>query len=139
MSIAGETIDFGPCAFLDTFDPAAVYSSIDAQGRYAYGNQPRMAQWNLARLAESLLPLLHADHTQAIALATQCLATFTPQYHNAYMAVMRRRLGLGDVQPDDVALVEDLLALLQQQRRDYATRKKQMAEGFRNRIGYFFS
>ena len=89
MTISGETIDYGPCAFLDAFDPATVYSSIDAGGRYAYGNQPLVAEWNLARLAEALLPLIDDDQEQAIALAVEALAAFRPQYDAAWSAGMR--------------------------------------------------
>ena len=94
MTISGETIDYGPCAFLDAFDPATVFSSIDAGGRYAYGNQPVVAEWNLARLAEALLPLLADDQEQAIALAVEALGRFREQYSAAWTAGMRAKLGL---------------------------------------------
>ena len=96
MTISGETIDFGPCAFMEAFDPATVYSSIDAGGRYAYGNQPVVAEWNLARLAEALLPLLHDDQEQAVALAVESLGGFRQQYSAAWSAGMRAKLGLSD-------------------------------------------
>ena len=89
MTISGETIDYGPCAFLEAFDPATVYSSIDEGGRYAYGNQPLVAEWNLARLAEALLPLLHDDQEQAVALAVESLGGFRPRYDAAWSAGMR--------------------------------------------------
>ena len=89
MTISGETIDYGPCAFLDAFDPATVYSSIDETGRYAYGNQPVVAEWNLARLAEALLPLFHDDQEQAVALAVEALGAFRRQYSAAWSAGMR--------------------------------------------------
>ena len=84
MSIAGETIDYGPCAFMDAFHPATVYSSIDEMGRYAYGNQPRIAQWNLARLAEALLPLLAEDKDGAIKQAQGAIDAFTARFETAY-------------------------------------------------------
>ncbi len=121
MAISGETIDFGPCAFMDAFDPATVFSSIDEQGRYAYGNQPLIAQWNLARLGETLLPLLDADTETAIARATELLHAYTEQYGAAWNDGMRAKLGLGSVEPGDQQLVDDLLALLQAQRVDYTS------------------
>src|SRR3712207_3430850 len=93
-SIAGETIDYGPCAFVDAYDPAAEFSSIDHYGRYAYGNQPRIAQWNLARLAEALLPLLGEDDDAALAAAHEALAAFGPRFRAAYLGGLRRKLGL---------------------------------------------
>ncbi len=111
MTISGETIDYGPCAFLDTFDPAAVFSSIDHGARYAYGHQPRVAQWNLARFAETLLPLIDDDAERAVAAATDVVSSFAARYDAAWTAGMRAKLGLGD-QGDDDALVEDLLALM---------------------------
>ncbi len=121
MTISGESIDYGPCAFLDVFEPATVFSSIDEQGRYAYGNQPAMAEWNLARLAEALLPLLHDDQEQAIEIAVESLGAFRVQYAAAWSAGMRAKLGLPDGLADDVAspLVDDLLALLQANHVDH--------------------
>jgi uncharacterized protein YdiU (UPF0061 family) len=123
MTISGETIDYGPCAFLDAFDPATVYSSIDTGGRYAYGNQPLVAEWNLARLAEALLPLLSDDQEQAVALAVEALGTFRPAYNAAWSAGMRAKLGLPEGLDDGVsaALVEELLALLQRNSVDYTS------------------
>ena len=93
-SIAGETIDYGPCAFMDAYDPATVFSSIDHAGRYAYGNQPRIAQWNLARFAETLLPLLAEDEDQAVAAAKESLGSFAPRFQAAYHGGLRRKIGL---------------------------------------------
>jgi uncharacterized protein YdiU (UPF0061 family) len=123
MTISGETIDYGPCAFLDAFDPATVFSSIDERGRYAYGNQPVVAEWNLARLAEALLPLLHDDEEQAIALAVEALGEFRRQYDAAWSAGMRRKLGLpaGVAQAAAASLVDELLSLLQVNRVDYTS------------------
>ena len=121
MTISGETIDYGPCAFLDAFDPAAVYSSVDEAGRYAYRNQPVVAEWNLARLAESLLPLLHKDQEKAIQLAVEALDDFRRQYSAAWASGMNAKLGFGPELGDDVTwpLVEELLALLQAGHVDY--------------------
>ncbi|MEJ7831406.1 MAG: YdiU family protein [Nocardioides sp.] len=115
MTISGETIDYGPCAFMEAFDPATVFSSIDEGGRYAYRNQPVVAEWNLARLAEALLPLLHEDQEQAIALAVETLDGFRTRYGAAWSAGMRAKLGLpaGLDEPVVSALVGDLLTLLQ--------------------------
>lgn len=115
MTISGETIDYGPCAFLDAYDPATVYSSIDHSGRYAYGNQPIVAEWNLARLAEAMLPLLHDDQQQqAIDLAVAALGTFRPRYNAVWSAGMRAKLGLPEGLDEAVsgALVDELLDLL---------------------------
>jgi uncharacterized protein YdiU (UPF0061 family) len=123
MTISGETIDYGPCAFMDTYDPATVYSSIDSGGRYAFGNQPVVAEWNLARLAEALLPLLHEEQEQAIALAVESLKTFRPQYDAAWSAGMHAKLGLPRGLEESVAagLVEDLTALLRESHPDYTS------------------
>ena len=122
-TISGETIDYGPCAFMDGFDPATVYSSIDHGGRYAYGNQPIVMEWNLARFAEALLPLLAEDQEQAVALAVEALGGFRPQYNAAWSAGMRAKLGLPDGLDDAVAtsLIEDLLPLMQGSRVDLTT------------------
>lgn len=122
MTISGETIDYGPCAFMETYDPATVFSSIDHGGRYSYGNQPTVAAWNLARFAETLLPLLADDDDQAVALATTALHGFGPQFDAAWSAGMRAKLGLPDVAADVARpLVDDLLVLLQQNRTDYTS------------------
>jgi uncharacterized protein YdiU (UPF0061 family) len=119
MTISGETIDFGPCAFMDTFDPATVFSSIDHSGRYAYGNQPHIAQWNLARLAETLLPLFDVDTGAAIAAGTDMLQSFTARYRGYWSDGMCAKLGLGDAQSGDRELIDDLLALLHAQKVDF--------------------
>ena len=129
MTISGESIDYGPCAFLDAFDPATVYSSIDTGGRYAYGNQPVVAEWNLARLAEAMLPLLDEEQDRAIEIAVEALGAFREQYSAAWSAGMRAKLGLPDGLADDVAtpLVTDLLALLEANHVDHT--------GFFRRLG----
>src|SRR3954468_12845861 len=123
MTISGETIDYGPCAFLDAFDPAAVYSSIDHGGRYAYGNQPIVAEWNLARLAEALLPLLSDDQEQAVALAVDALGAFRRRYDAAWSAGMRAKLGLLEGLDDAVVspLVDELLTLLRDNHVDHTS------------------
>ncbi|WP_422757348.1 protein adenylyltransferase SelO [Paenarthrobacter sp. C1] len=123
MTVSGETIDYGPCAFMDGFDPGAVYSSIDEQGRYAYRNQPVVAEWNLARFAESLVPLIHDDEEQAVALAVEALGGFRQQYSAAWFSGMQAKLGLPEGIDDAVAspLVDDLLMLVQEARADYTS------------------
>ena len=117
-TISGETIDYGPCAFMDAFDPATVFSSIDHGGRYAFGNQPQILQWNLARLAETLLPLLHEDPEVAVAQATEVLATFPERYGEAWLAGMRAKLGWSEEHEGDLEIVNDLLRLLHEQQVD---------------------
>jgi len=136
MTISGETIDYGPCAFLDAFDPATVYSSIDEGGRYAYGNQPVVAEWDLARLAESLLPLLDDDQERAVALAVESLEQFRPAYSAAWSRGMRAKLGLApDAAGEDAApLVEDLLALLQRDRVDATAFYRRLAQAARGDV-----
>src|SRR4051794_24602229 len=123
MTISGETIDYGPCAFLDVFDPATVYSSIDTGGRYAYRNQPVVAEWNLARLAEALLPLFGDDQEQAVAVAVGALGGFRREDNAEWSAGMRAKLGLPDGLDEAVTLplIEDLLALLQANHVDLTT------------------
>ena len=118
MTISGETIDYGPCAFMDAVDPATVFSSIDHAGRYAYGNQPRVAQWNLARLAETLLPLIADDPEAAVGPATEVLDTFGERFSTAWHRAMRTRLGLSGERPGDREIAEDLITLLQERRLD---------------------
>jgi uncharacterized protein YdiU (UPF0061 family) len=123
MTISGETIDYGPCAFMDAFDPVTVYSSIDTGGRYAYGNQPVVAEWNLARFAEALLPLLAEDQDAAVALAVESLGGFRERYSSAWSAGMRAKLGLPAGLDHAVAsaLVADLLALVQADHVDHTS------------------
>jgi uncharacterized protein YdiU (UPF0061 family) len=111
-AISGETLDYGPCAFLDEFDPTKKFSSIDHGGRYAFGNQPRIAQWNLARLAEALLPLVADDEEQAVRSAGDVLERFGPAFEEAYGRVVRRKLGLATARPGDVSLADDLFERL---------------------------
>jgi serine/tyrosine/threonine adenylyltransferase len=119
MTVSGETIDYGPCAFMDTYDPATVFSSIDEAGRYAYGNQPAMGWWNLARLTETLLPLMSEDRDTAIALAEDALGTFDTQFAASYISGMRAKLGLTSEQPDDMALISGLFDAMQKGAADF--------------------
>ncbi|MBK1644149.1 hypothetical protein CKO25_05675 [Thiocapsa imhoffii] len=112
MAISGETIDYGPCAFMDAYDPATVFSSIDRTGRYAFGNQPTIAQWNLARFAETLLPLIDASPESAITQASETIHSFLERYTKHWSAGMRRKLGFSTAEPEDVALIHDLLDLM---------------------------
>ena len=118
-SVAGETIDYGPCAFMDAYDPATVFSSIDQHGRYAYGNQPRIVVWNLARLAETLLPLFAEDQDQAVEVAQEALTAFSPAFEAAYFGGLRRKIGLATEQDGDTALVNDLLKLMAENAADF--------------------
>ena len=119
MALSGETIDYGPCAFMDTYDPATVFSSIDAGGRYAYGNQPPIAQWNLARLAEAMLPLFDRDADRAVERATAALDRFPGLFEQHWMDGMRAKLGLFTREGDDEALVNDLFAWMQRRSADF--------------------
>ncbi|GLJ79953.1 protein adenylyltransferase SelO [Microbacterium imperiale] len=129
MTLSGETIDYGPCAFMDAYDPATVFSSIDLQGRYAYGNQPYIAEWNLARLAEAMLPLFDDELERAVELAQEALATFRPLFAEARAAGMRRKLGLvgadgsavGVADEDVEALAGEFHDLLARTRADYTS------------------
>jgi serine/tyrosine/threonine adenylyltransferase len=132
MAISGETIDFGPCAFMDAYDPATVFSYIDRRGRYAYGNQPAIAQWNLARLAEALLPLVDADPDRAVARATPVVQGFAAGYSARWLEVMRAKLGLAGAEPGDEALVQGLLDQMQARALDFTLTFRQLcavAEG----------
>lgn len=119
MTISGETIDYGPCAFMDAYDPSTVFSSIDTHGRYAYGNQPNIGAWNLARFAETLLPLLHADKNEAINLAQNAILNFTKLYTENWIRGMRAKLGIFNEEVDDEALIEELLGLMHKYGADY--------------------
>jgi uncharacterized protein YdiU (UPF0061 family) len=119
MAVSGETIDYGPCAFLDAYDPATVFSSIDRQGRYAYGNQPGIAHWNLARLAESLLPAVRGDEQAGLAAAEEVLATFPARFEREFVAGLRSKLGLVTVEEGDAALGRRLLDCMQASRADF--------------------
>ena len=119
MTISGETIDYGPCAFMDRYDPATVFSSIDHRGRYAYGNQPTIAQWNLARLAETLLALIDPDSKRAIARASEVINAFPAQYQRYWLNGMRAKLGLISEDEADLNLANGFLATLQNDKVDF--------------------
>lgn len=119
MALSGETIDYGPCAFMDSFDPATVFSSIDRNGRYSYSNQPYIAQWNLARLAESLIPLIHHEREEAIGMAENVLKSFEEVYKRKWLAMMRAKLGLHEEKKEDEKLVTELLDWMHQNSMDY--------------------
>jgi uncharacterized protein YdiU (UPF0061 family) len=118
-AVSGETLDYGPCAFLDEYDPDKTFSSIDHHGRYAFANQPRIAQWNLARLAESLLPLLADDEDEAVRLATERLERFSAIFAAAHGRVLRDKLGLEHEEEDDLVVAADLLARMAASEVDY--------------------
>jgi len=120
MSIAGETIDYGPCAFMDSFNPAQVYSFIDSQGRYAWGNQPRMASWNLARFAETLLPLLTEQPEQAVEMATEVLQGFNGQNEAEFLRLMAAKIGIVNATNADEVLIRDLLNLMSANKADFS-------------------
>ncbi|WP_426957940.1 protein adenylyltransferase SelO [Muricoccus radiodurans] len=127
-TVSGETIDFGPCAFMDAYSPGTVFSSIDIQGRYAYANQPRIMQWNLARLAECLLPLLSEDADVGMASAQEALAGFVPRFQAAYLNGLRRKIGLTTEEEADTALVEDLLERMAENRADFTLTFRRLAD-----------
>jgi uncharacterized protein YdiU (UPF0061 family) len=129
MALSGETIDYGPCAFMDRYDPAAVFSSIDYAGRYAFGNQPSIAQWNLARLAETLLPLIDDDEPRSIELATGILKKFPEEHRRHWLAGMRAKLGLHAEEDGDPALINHLLQLMQAQELDYTQTFRNLSDG----------
>ena len=128
MLICGETVDYGPCAFMDTFNPTQVYSSIDHQGRYAYRNQPGIAHWNLSRLAQSLVPLLHTDSEQAVALAQTAIDTFPATFDAARATGMAAKLGLPALAESDTVLVEELWELLAGERLDFTLTFRRLTE-----------
>ncbi|TWD94595.1 uncharacterized protein YdiU (UPF0061 family) [Neobacillus bataviensis] len=119
MTISGETIDYGPCAFMDQYDPSTVFSSIDREGRYAYANQPYIGGWNLARFAETLLPLLHENQEQAVQLAQETISGFTKLYQTNWLTGMRAKLGIFNEEEQDESLFEELLNLMHKYQADY--------------------
>ncbi|MFB5265847.1 YdiU family protein [Paenibacillus enshidis] len=134
MALSGETIDYGPCAFMDVYNPGTVFSSIDVQGRYAYGNQPHIGAWNMARFAETLLPLLHDEQKEAIRLAENEIANFHELFEQQWLSGMRAKLGLFNEEEQDHSLVDDLLRLMEQHQADYTNTF--LALTFDNREGH---
>jgi serine/tyrosine/threonine adenylyltransferase len=127
MAISGETIDYGPCAFMDSYDPNTAFSSIDHNGRYAYANQPVIAQWNLTRFAETLLFLIDPDPKKAVALATDVLEPFIAQFDDRFIAGMRRKLGLSSAREGDADLVRRLLTLMRHSEADFTLTFRRLA------------
>ena len=119
VSICGETIDYGPCAFMNTYNPETVFSSIDTEGRYAYGNQPNMAAWNLARFAETLLPLLSEDEDEALRIANSEVSKFYDIFKENWLSGMRKKLGIFNKEDEDEALIQKLLNLMNIYKVDY--------------------
>ena len=119
MTISGETIDYGPCAFMDTYNPDTVFSSIDVYGRYAYKNQPKMLGWNLCRFAESLLPLLDEDQNEAINIAQEAISDYDEIYYNNWISIMRSKFGIFNEEELDKAIIEDLLSMMEKYNEDY--------------------
>ena len=137
MTISGETIDYGPCAFMDAYDPETVFSSIDRQGRYAYGNQPYMAGWNLARFAETLLPLLHDKQEQAVELAQDAISNFSKIYQANWLEGMRAKLGIFNEEIEDESLINDLLTLMEKNQADYTNTFRALTYDKREEIDLF--
>ena len=129
MAVSGETIDYGPCAFLDAYDPATVFSSIDEMGRYAYGNQAPIAQWNLARLAETLLSLIAENSDEAIRIATERIESFPALYTRYWLSGFRRKIGLISEDDGDMQLIQDLLDAMQLARSDFTLTFRRLADG----------
>ncbi len=119
VALSGETIDYGPCAFMDAYDPSTVFSSIDHAGRYAFSNQPVIAQWNIARFAETLLPLIHPDSDKALNLAGEVMSRADRFYQDEWLHMMRSKLGLRDKEPEDEALIRELLDWMKDAQADY--------------------
>ncbi|SCH88815.1 protein adenylyltransferase SelO [Romboutsia sp. 1001713B170207_170306_H8] len=119
MTISGETIDYGPCAFMDEYNPNTVFSSIDRNGRYSYKNQPIMTEWNLCRFAESLLPLLNEDRNKAIQIAQNAISNFSEIYYSNWISIMRSKLGLFDEEVEDKSIIKDLLNMMEKYNEDY--------------------
>ncbi len=132
-AISGETIDFGPCAFMDGYDPATVFSSIDSHGRYAYANQPAVAQWNMARFAETILPLIDSDPARAVELATTAVNSFAEEFENSRLAAMRSKIGLATHEAGDAQLVQDLLDLMHRNGSDYTVSFRGLCEAAEHR------
>ncbi len=129
MTISGETIDYGPCAFMDAYNPETVFSSIDRRGRYAFGNQPQIAEWNLARFAETLMPLLHENQEKALQIAQEVLEGFSAQYQTHYLGMMRNKLGLFGEENEDERLINDLLVWMQENKADYTNTFRSLITG----------
>lgn len=139
MTISGETIDYGPCAFMDKYDVATVFSSIDRQGRYAYRNQPPIASWNLTRFAESLIPLIHENEEEAVQIAQDILGKFPSIYEAYYYREMRGKLGILSIDDQDENLVDNLLSIMEEHEADYTNTFRALSEGKRPNNDFFQS
>ena len=137
VTISGETIDYGPCAFMDNYDPATVFSSIDYQGRYAYGNQPYIIAWNLARFAETLVPLLSNNQDEAVDMAQNIVSKFNDIYKEVYLSGMRSKLGLFNKEKEDENLIYDLLNLMHKYGADYTKTFRNLTLGKKSDIVMF--
>ena len=131
MTISGETIDYGPCAFMDTYAPGTVFSSIDTQGRYAYANQPSILSWNLARLAETLIPLIDPDKDRAIQLLTDTIQRVQPLYEAYWLAGMRSKIGLSTEDPCDLGLINELLSVMEDEHADFTLVFRRLSQNLR--------
>ena len=134
-SISGETIDYGPCAFMNNYDPATVFSSIDHHGRYAYGNQPNIAQWNIACLGECLLSLIHPDRNKAIGIAEEILDSFQDKFRKYWLSGMYKKIGLTQNEPEDINLLEQLLELMKENKTDYTLTFRYLSDAIENDTG----
>ncbi|WP_293981444.1 YdiU family protein [uncultured Clostridium sp.] len=139
MSICGETIDYGPCAFMDTYNPNTVFSSIDRNGRYAYGNQPKIGVWNLARFAETLLPLLNEDSDECVKIAESILGEFNKLYFSNWYSGMRKKLGLFNEEENDKNLINDLLNIMKNEHEDYTNTFYYLTTGHVEKLKMFKS
>lgn len=128
MAISGETIDFGPCAFMDAYNPGTVFSSIDQRGRYAYANQPGIGQWNLARLGETLLPIIDADAEKAVELANTVIQQYGERFQIHWLRGMREKIGLATVEDGDLELIQSLLAAMQAQQADFTLAFRRLSD-----------
>ncbi len=135
MAISGETIDYGPCAFMNAYDPETVFSSIDRRGRYAYKNQPQIAQWNLARFAETLLPLIHKDQTQGVKLIEKHLRQFPALHHQHWLSGMGKKLGIFQVSKKDEDLIDELLAIMKEENLDFTNTFLVLTYGNKEALG----
>ena len=129
MAISGESIDFGPCAFMDHYDPKTVFSSIDHHGRYAFGNQPTIAQWNLARLTDAILPLLDEDQNKAIKVGEEIIESFKEKYEKKFHEMMKKKLGFIIDEPQDAGLIQELLDTMDKNKLDYTNTFRDLMNG----------
>jgi uncharacterized protein YdiU (UPF0061 family) len=136
MAISGETIDYGPCAFMDAYDPDTVFSAIDHYGRYAFANQPGIAQWNLARLAETLLPLIDPEPEKAIELAREVVMGFSARFEGHWITGVRRKLGLRTAEDGDIALIQTFLEMMHASGADFTLTFRRLCEAALDQNGH---